>query len=235
MTQLPLATITPSRPRRPRHGHRWRKQRAAHHEAGHAAALLALPGQFFSLRGISLWPYSPAGERHLDPGGHVTIDPPARPRLLWEPEQRQRAETLLVVVLCGVVAERAFLGQRQRERAFAKELATGCTRSCTSTAASAWPSTGAGCRPGRCGWCLATGGASGAWLLPWLNGRISAARRQNGCCVGAGSMIVAPVVCPKVVPTRQQVGRNSVLPCLPRHADSPTPRSYRMSGGRETR
>ena len=42
---------------------------------------------------------------------------------LLSSEQRQRAEALLVIVMAGVVTERVFLNQRQRESAFRHELA----------------------------------------------------------------------------------------------------------------
>ena len=97
--------------------------RCAYHEAGHAAAVIVSGGPYW-LRGISMRPRTDdTPERHRHSAAHLTIDPPARPLDLLTPEQRPRAEALLVIVVAGVVAERVFLGQRQRESAFRHELA----------------------------------------------------------------------------------------------------------------
>ena len=99
-------------------------QRTAYHEAGHAAAVILSQGAYW-LRGISLRP--PPGrntpERHRHTGAHLTIDPPARLPILFAPDQRTRAEALLVIVMAGTVAEGMFLRQRPREAAFRRELA----------------------------------------------------------------------------------------------------------------
>ena len=99
-------------------------QTVAYHEAAHAAAVL-LSGGTYRLRGISLRPRAlgPLPERFRHTGAHLTIDPPAKVADLLAPEQRPRAEALLVIVLAGVVAERALLRQRLRERVFRHELA----------------------------------------------------------------------------------------------------------------
>ncbi len=97
--------------------------RAAYHEAGHAAAVIVSQGAYW-LRGISMRPRGgEVPERHRHSAAHLTIDPPAKPLDLLTPEQRPRAEALLVIVMAGVVAERVFLGQRQRESIFRQELA----------------------------------------------------------------------------------------------------------------
>ena len=98
-------------------------QRTAYHEAGHAAAVVLSSGAFWR-RGISLRPrggHTP--ERYRHSGAHLTIDPPARARNLLGPEQRTRAEALLVIVMAGVVTERTFLGRPPRDHAFRQELA----------------------------------------------------------------------------------------------------------------
>lgn len=98
-------------------------QRAAYHEAGHAAAVIVSLGAY-RLRGISMRPRTgELPERYRHTGAHLTIDPQPRPPDLLAPEQRSRAEALLVIVMAGVMAECMFLGQRPRERAFRHELA----------------------------------------------------------------------------------------------------------------
>jgi hypothetical protein len=103
--------------------HRAQFQRAACHEAGHAAAIILSPGPYW-LRGISMRPRTgELPERYRHSGAHLTIEPRAKPLELLGQEQRLQAETLLVIVMAGVAAERVFLGQRQRESAFRHELA----------------------------------------------------------------------------------------------------------------
>ena len=98
-------------------------QRTAHHEAGHAAAVIISAGAF-RLRGISMRPRTGTlPERYRHSGAHLTIEPQPRPPDLLAPEQRSRAEALLVIVMAGAVAERMFLRQRPREAAFRHELA----------------------------------------------------------------------------------------------------------------
>ena len=100
-------------------------RRVAYHEAGHAAAIILSSGLYW-LRGISLRPRFEGvelPERYRHTGAHLTIDPPPRPPDLVCPEQRLRAEALLVTVMAGVVAERVFLGQHVRDHAFRHELA----------------------------------------------------------------------------------------------------------------
>ena len=98
-------------------------QRAAYHEAGHAAAVILSSGLYW-LRGISMRPRGgPLPERYRHTGAHLTIDPQARLPDLVGSEQRPQAEALLVTVMAGVVTERVFLGQRQRDSAFRHELA----------------------------------------------------------------------------------------------------------------
>ena len=98
-------------------------QTTAYHEAGHAAAVI-LSGGAYWLRGISLRERAtgPVPERYRHTGAHLTIEPQARVLDLLRPEQRSRAEALLVIVTAGVVTERTFLRQRHRERAFRHEL-----------------------------------------------------------------------------------------------------------------
>lgn len=101
-----------------------RLARLAYHEAGHATAVF-LSGGLYWLRGISLRP--PPGrhtpERYRHTGAHLTINPPARLPALFAPDQRPRAEALLVIVMAGTIAEGMFLRRRPREAAFRHELA----------------------------------------------------------------------------------------------------------------
>ena len=109
----------------PAHPSRSCLERTGYHEAGHAAAVVLSQGVYW-LRGISLRPppSHDTPERHRHTGAHLTIDPPTKPlaRLLV-PEQRPRAEALLVIVMAGTVAEGMFLRQRPRESAYRHELA----------------------------------------------------------------------------------------------------------------
>ena len=98
-------------------------QTTAYHEAGHAAAVI-LSGGVYRLRGISLRvpTTGPLPERYRHTGAHLTLDPQAKMLDLLCPEQRPRAEALLVIVMAGVVAERFLLRQRHRDHAFRHEL-----------------------------------------------------------------------------------------------------------------
>ena len=108
------------RPRLPRAS----LQTTAYHEAGHAAAVI-LSGGAYRLRGISLRARAvgPLPERYRHTGAHLTVEPQAKVLDLLYPEQRPRAEALLVIVLAGVVSEQFLLRQRHQDRTFRHELA----------------------------------------------------------------------------------------------------------------
>ncbi|MBE7157209.1 MAG: hypothetical protein INR62_02015 [Rhodospirillales bacterium] len=156
-------------------------QTASHHEAGHAAGII-LSGGLYWLRGISMRARTvdPLPERYRHTGAHLTIDPQARMLDLLVPEQRSRAEALLVIVMAGVVAEQFLLRKRHRERAFRYELSCHGLFALLHFHGGDCPSTAAGSRRVPCTWWLATGAGSAAWPLRWPSTKISPARKPNG-------------------------------------------------------